>query len=62
VVGCARRRERVAEILSDADPKATRSLALACDVRDEQQVRDTFAAELSRPGERSVEERRSHRS
>lgn len=43
VVGCGRRRERVAEVLTAADAGGEASLAIACDVRDEGSVRSMFA-------------------
>lgn len=44
VVGCGRRHERVAEILAAADPTAQATLAVRCDVRDENAVKQLFAA------------------
>lgn len=43
VVGCGRRRERVAEVLAAADAGGEASLAIACDVRDEASVTSMFA-------------------
>lgn len=43
VVGCARRQERVASVLAEADPSGERSLALRVDLRDEAQILDMFA-------------------
>lgn len=50
VVGCARRRERVAAVLREADPQGSRSLAMTCDVGDEVAVREAFAAARTRFG------------
>jgi 17beta-estradiol 17-dehydrogenase / 3beta-hydroxysteroid 3-dehydrogenase len=50
VVGCGRRPERVAEIMAAADPTGNRSLAVACDVRDEVSVRQMFADTRARFG------------
>ena len=50
VVGCGRREERVAEILSAADPSGEASLAVACDVRDEASVTSLFAEAKARFG------------
>ena len=44
VVGTARRQDRVAAILAEADPTGEKSLAVACDVRDEAAVKAAFAA------------------
>jgi len=48
VVGCGRRPERVAEMLTAADPSGESSLALGCDVTDEAAVRAMFAAAKER--------------
>ena len=50
VVGCARRQDRVAEILAGADWNAESTLALGCDVRDEASVQAAFAAVKERFG------------
>jgi len=50
VVGCARRQERVAQILSEADPSGERSLALQVDLREEEQILRMFDQIRSRWG------------
>ncbi len=50
VVACARRQDRVAAVLAAADPAGEKSLALACDVRDEAAVQGAFAAARARFG------------
>lgn len=50
VVGCARRSDRVAEILAAADWNAESTLAVGCDVRDEASVLAAFAAARDRFG------------
>ncbi len=50
VVGCARRQDRVAEILAGADWNAESTLAVGCDVRDEASVKAAFAAARERFG------------
>jgi NADP-dependent 3-hydroxy acid dehydrogenase YdfG len=50
VVGCGRRPERVTEILAAADPTGNRTLAVACDVRDETSVQQMIAATRERFG------------
>lgn len=50
VVGCGRHEARVAEILTAADPTGKKSLAMACDVRDEASVRQLVAATRERFG------------
>jgi NADP-dependent 3-hydroxy acid dehydrogenase YdfG len=50
VVGCARRQQQVAAVLAEGDSEGARSLALACDVRDEAAVREAFAAARARFG------------
>jgi 17beta-estradiol 17-dehydrogenase / 3beta-hydroxysteroid 3-dehydrogenase len=50
VVGCGRRPERVAEVLTAADPSGESSLALGCDVTDEAAVKGMFAAAKDRFG------------
>ncbi len=50
VVGCARRVDRVSEILLAADPAGHRSLAVECDVRDEQSVQEAFRLARERFG------------
>ena len=42
VVGCARRQERVAEILAEVDPSGERSMAVKVDLRDEAQIKELF--------------------
>jgi NADP-dependent 3-hydroxy acid dehydrogenase YdfG len=50
VVGCGRKLGRVEEILRAADPTGSRTLAVACDVRDEASVRRMFADARERFG------------
>ena len=50
VVGCARRQDRVAEVLTAADTSGQNSLAVECDVRDEKSVQKAFAAARKRFG------------
>ena len=50
VVGCGRRKERVAEVFSAADSTGTNTLAVGCDVTEEAAVRAMFAAAKDRFG------------
>ena len=50
LVACARGSDRVAAVLALADPGGERSLALACDVRDEAAVQAAFARARERFG------------
>ena len=50
VVGCARRVDRVSEVLLVADPAGNRSMAVECDVRDEQSVQAAFESARTRFG------------
>ncbi len=50
VIGCGRQQERVAAVLAEADSTGKRSLAVACDVRDEGQVKMMFAQASKRFG------------
>ena len=50
VVGCARRQDRVAEVLTAADTSGQNSLAVECDVRDEKSVQKAFTDARERFG------------
>jgi NADP-dependent 3-hydroxy acid dehydrogenase YdfG len=50
VVGCGRREERVADVLTAADPAGAATLAVGCNVAEEAAVRAMFAAAKHRFG------------
>ena len=50
VVACARRHDRVADVLATSDPTGEQSLAVRCDVRDEESVQAAFASARERFG------------
>jgi len=50
VVGCARRQNRVAEVLAAVDTSGQNSLAVECDVRDEKSVQKAFTDARERFG------------